>query len=109
MNGVANATDSTVPEPFQRFNAASTYTIKYGDLDGLLRASVLNTGRSNREKADAPVAKTGTRMKQTGVKTSTVNEGNRFMFEAFKNDEENQQLLGAIRTSLEKIPTEVPL
>ena len=59
ISQVANATDSTVPEPFQRFDAASTYTIKYGDLDGLLRASVLNTGRSNREKADAPVAKTG--------------------------------------------------
>ena len=109
INGVANATDSTVPGPFQRFNAASTYTIKYGDLDGLLRASVVNVGRSTREKAEPPVAKTGTRMKQTGVKTSTVNEGNRFMFEAFKNNEENQQLLGAIRTSLEKIPTEVPL
>ena len=109
MHGMANAAESTVPGPFQRFNTASTYTIKYGDLDGLLRASVVNVGRSNREKAEAPVAKTGTRMKQTGVKTSTVNEGNRFMFEAFKNNEENQALLGAIRTSLEKIPTEVPL
>ena len=109
MNPVANAMDSAVPEPFQRFNAGSTYTIKYGDLDGLLRASVVKTGRSTREKAEAPVAKTGTRMKQTGVKTSTVTEGNRFMYEAFKNNEDNLQLLGAIRNSLEKIPAEVPL
>lgn len=106
---VADATDSAVPEPFQRFNAASTYTIKYGDLDGLLRASVVNTGRSTREKAEPAVAKTGTRMKQTGVKRSTVTEGNRFMYEAFKANEENLELLGAIRNSLEKIPAEVPL
>jgi Protein of unknown function, DUF547 len=104
----ANSLDSTVPDPFQRFDAGSKLTIDYRDLDSLLDTVVLNTGRSDRKKADAYQAQTGTRMK-VKVNRATVNEGNRFYYEVFENSTENQQTLHRIRTRLENIPSVVPL
>jgi hypothetical protein len=101
---------ATVPEPFSGFDPASIYTIKYDDVDAFLRAAVIDTGRSNREKAEPDQAKTGTRMK-VKVKRSTINEGNRFVYEAFEGDDNapNREMLKAMRQSLEQIPTAAPL
>jgi len=108
INAVANNLESAVPDPFQRFDADSKLTIDYRDLDSLLDTVVLDTGRSNREKADSVHAQTGTRMK-VKVNRATINEGNRFYFEAFENNPENQQILHKIRYRLENLPTVVPL
>jgi len=69
---------------------------------------VLNTGRSDRKKADPIRAQTGTRMKNK-VNRATVNEGNRFYYEVFENSPDNQQTLHKIRTRLDSIPSVVPL
>jgi hypothetical protein len=102
------AAESTVPEPFQRFNTDSRYSINYADLNTVFKRLVVNTGRSNREKAEPVQAKTGTRMKPN-VKRYTVNEGNRFYYEVFTNDENATQYLLGIQENLEALPTEAPL
>lgn len=108
FNALANSLDSIVPDPFQRFDADSKLTIDYRDLDSLLDTVVLNTGRSDRKKADPVRAQTGTRMKNK-VNRATVNEGNRFYYEVFENNPQNQQTLHKIRTRLENIPSVVAL
>jgi hypothetical protein len=108
INALAGNLDSTVPDPFQRFDADSKLTIDYRDLDSLLDAVVLNTGRSDRKKANSVHAQTGTRMK-VKVNRATVNEGNRFYFEVFEDSAENQKTLHGIRTRLENLPTVMPL
>lgn len=105
-SGIALA--STVPEPFQGFDNSSKYVIKYDDLTAMLRTVVVDVGRSTREVADPTQAKTGTRMKAK-VKRATVNEGNRFYFETFKDNEEARLLLLGIRDSLAALPDEAPL
>jgi len=105
---MANATESAVPEPFQRFDATSSHTINYDDLTAVLNAVVLDVGRSSRERVAPSHAKTGTRM-QTRVQRSTINEGNRFYFETFVDNEAGQQTLSNIRKSLEQVPADVPL
>jgi len=104
----ANAAEPAVPDPFQRFDADSRLTIDYADLNSLLGTVVLDTGRSTRKKAASTHAQTGTRMKMS-VNRATVNEGNRFLFEIFDDNEENQQVLRTIRDRLEKLPTATPL
>jgi len=105
---IANAANSTVPEPFQRFDADSKYAINYDDLTAMLRTVVVDVGRSSREKVAPSQAATGTRMKAS-VKRSTLNEGNRFYYETFEGNEEAQQLIRGIQKSLEQVPTEVSL
>ena len=99
---------ASVPGPFQRFDPASPFVINYADLDVLLKMMVVDVGRSSRERADPTQAKVGTRMKMS-VNRSTISEGNRFYFEEFKGNEDNQKLLLSMRTSLEQLPNEVPL
>ena len=108
INAGANAADSTVPGPFQRFDDESRLTINYADLDSLLEAVVLDTGRSNRKKASSSQTQTGTRMK-VSVNRATVNEGNRFYFEIFRDNEGNQKTLHSIRKRLEYIPAATQL
>ena len=108
ISAVANVADSTVPDPFQRFDDESGLTIDYTDLNSLLETVVLNTGRSNRKKAGSSQAKTGTRMK-VSINRATVNEGNRFYFEVFEGNEKNQQTIRKIRNRLENIPAANPL
>jgi len=103
-----SATNSTVPEPFQGFDADSKYAIKYDDLTSVLKTVVVDVGRSSREKVAPSQAKTGTRMKAS-VKRSTLNEGNRFYYETFEGNDEAQQLLRGIQKSLELVPAEVSL
>lgn len=104
----ADAQLTTVPEPFRGFDPASTYVIKYNDVDGFLKAAVVDVGRSKREKAEPTQPKIGTRMK-VQVKRETVNEGNRFMYEAFEDEEQNREYLKKLRSSLEEIPSLVPM
>jgi len=104
----AYAAESPVPDPFQRFDNSSSYTINYDDLTNLLKTVVVDTGRSTREKAAPTQAATGTRMKAK-VKRSTMNEANRFYFETFANNPEARQLIGAIQKSIEQVPGEVSL
>ena len=104
----AYAAGSTVPEPFQRFDDASKYTINYDDLTSILRMAVVDVGRSTREKAAPSRAATGTRMKAS-VKRSTVNEGNRFYYESFADNEEARNVLSAIQKSIEQAPSQVAL
>ena len=104
----ADGTLSAVPEPFKGFDPDSKLKIDYTDLDSLLDTVVLYTGRSDRTKAPHARAATGTRMK-VKVNRSTVNEGNRFYFEAFGNNPENLQTLAKIRKRLESIPSNVAM
>ncbi|MGB5487900.1 MAG: DUF547 domain-containing protein [Lysobacterales bacterium] len=108
INAIANTTVSTVPEPFRGFDDNSKLTIDYRDLDSLLDTVVLNTGRSDRKKAARSQSETGTRMK-IAVNRATVNEGNRFYFEVFDDNAENQQTLIKIQKRLENIPRAMPL
>lgn len=108
IGGQPSAAESVVPEPFQRFDANSDYTISYDDFTALLNILVVNTGRSTREVVAPTRAKTGTRMKAK-VKRQTANEGNRFYYEEVAKNEGSKQLLLNIQTSLEQIPDEAPL
>ena len=108
ISQVAATAASSVPEPFQRFDAASKYKITYDELSAVLKMVVVDTGRSSREKAEATRAKTGTRMK-VNVKRTTINEGNRFYFELFRDDENARELMLGIQNSLAAVPSEAPL
>lgn len=104
----AQAELTTVPEPFAGFKADSTYNIKYDDVNELLLKTVVNTGRSSRERAAPNRASTGTRMRTT-IKRATANEGNRFYFEVFQGDDEASALLSQLKTNLEMVPDQVEL
>ena len=106
-SGITVAAESEVPEPFQGFNNDSKYTINYDDLTDILRMAVVNVGRSTREKAAPSQSATGTRMK-TSVKRTTMNEGNRFYYETFDNNEDAQKILTGIQKSLEEVPSGAP-
>jgi len=106
--GAAGAADSSVPEPFRGFDAASGYTINYDDLDALLNVAVFNAGRLNGDKIAQAVARTGSRITKK-FKSTTVYDGNGFYFEAFAASEENRRVLHNIRESLEQVPCEVAL
>jgi hypothetical protein len=108
INAVANTTATSVPEPFRGHDENSKLTIDYRDLDSLLDTVVLYTGRSDRKKASSTQSTTGTRMK-ISVNRATINEGNRFYYEVFVNNDQNQQTINKIRTRLENIPAAVPL
>lgn len=105
--GVAHAADSAVPEPFQGFDDTSKYAINYDDLTAILKTVVVDVGLSTRRVAQPAPDVTGTRMKAKIKKTA--NEGNRFYFETFKDDEEAQQFLRDLQKSLEELPAEAPL
>lgn len=107
MSQVVSA-DSTVPAPFQGFDENSKYVITYNDLTTLLKTVVVDVGRSTRSVAQPTRAKTGTMMKSK-VKRTTADEGNRFYFETFEDNDAGRQLLRTIRDSLEQLPTEVSL
>jgi hypothetical protein len=101
-------TSSDVPEPFWDFDPASEFTINYADVDAILGAMVVNTGRSSREKLQPAPAQTGTRLKAR-IRRTTASEGNRFHFEAFKANEQYQQMLREVRQDLEDIPDQIAL
>lgn len=97
-----------LPEVFQGDTPDSELSIDYKDLDTLLRATVLYTGNSDRSKAEKSVSRTGTRLK-ANFDRLTINEGNRFYFETFKDNEKFRELLGKLRVGLEQVPSEIAL
>ena len=105
---VGNASEATVPEPFRGFDNSSSYTINYDDLTAILKAVVVDVGRSTREVAQPAQAKIGTRMKAK-VKRLTAGEGNRFYYETFQDNEASKQFLREIQKDLEQLPSEAPL
>jgi len=105
--GAVNADEPAVPEPFQRYDDSSKYTINYDDLTALLKTVVVDVGRSTRRVAQEAPDVTGTRMKSKVKRTA--NEGNRFYFETFKDEEEAREYLRSIQDSLEQLPAEAPL
>lgn len=107
LDELANAAGSTVPEPFQGFDNDSNYAISYDDLTLLLRTVVVDVGRSTRKLAQPAADVTGTRMKVKVKKTA--NEGNRFYFETFEDEDGAREYLVNIQKSLEALPTEAPL
>lgn len=104
----ADAGGSAVPEPFRGHEPGSKFSISYGDVDAILKYMVVNVGRSSRDVAPPPRAKTGTRMRAK-VSRSTLTEGNRFYFEEFKANEDYVKALHNVRLSLEAIPGRMPL
>ena len=100
--------DTNVPEPFQGFDENSKYVINYDDLTAVLKTVVVDVGRSTRKVVKPSQAKTGTMMKSK-IRRTTAEEGNRFYFETFEDNEAGRQFLSDIRDSLEQLPTEVSL
>ena len=108
LQETANAAESEVPEPFQGFDEQSKYSITYEDLSNLLLSVVVDVATSKREVAQPAKQITGTRMK-VKVNKLTVNEGNRFFYEAFEDNEAGRQYLLEIQKNLEALPSEAPL
>lgn len=102
------AVAAQVPEPFQGSDESSNYAISYDNLNVLLDAVVIDIGRSSREKAPRQTSKTGTRLKGK-VNRWTVNEGNRFFFETFVDNESAQRQLEEIRKGIENATAQVGL
>ena len=102
-----HADASDVPEQFRGHDESSTMSVNYDDLTALLKVVVADIGRSRRKDARPADDITGTRMKPKV--SMTANEGNRFYYETFEDDEEAQQFLIGIQKSLEQLPTEVAL
>ena len=107
LSGASQADEKNLPEVFQGYDRSSTYEINYDDYTYLLRASVLNAGRSSRAIAKSNKAKTGTRLR-ANINKLTALEGNRFLYESFKKDEHKKHFRN-ISESLQKVPSEVPL
>jgi hypothetical protein len=107
LSVAVDSADAEVPEPFQGFDDTSRYSVNYDDLTDLLSTVVLDKGRSNRRIPKQPPNITGTYMKARVKKSA--NEGNRFFYEAFKDDEEARQLLRDMQISLLQIPESRPL
>jgi hypothetical protein len=107
FTATGNAAINELPEIFKGDTPGSSFEISYDDLDALLKASVLETGKSNRASAKQGKAPIGTRLR-VNINKLTALEGNRFIFESYKEDEQ-KVLLTNIRKSLEKLPSEADL
>ena len=84
---------------FRGYDEASTYSVSYEDLSLLLSKAVFDTGRSTRKLAEEPPDITGTRMKSK-VNRLTQGEGNRFLYESFRDNEDGKNYMRAIQRSL---------
>jgi hypothetical protein len=102
------AAASQVPEPFQASDEGSNYAIGYENLNTLLDAVVVDMGRSDRSKAPREQQPTGTRLK-VKINRWTINEGNRFYYEAFVDNETARQQLDEVKQGIENATAEVGL
>lgn len=102
------ATASDVPEQFQGFDENAKYALSYENFNTMLDAVVVDIGRSDRAKAPQEKQATGTRLKAK-VNRWTVNEGNRFFFETFVDNETAQLQLEAIKEGIENATSQVNL
>lgn len=101
------AETNKVPEPFRGHDDNSVLSISYEDYSAILNISVLNMGKSKRQKAHKSKASIGSRLK-SNRKVFTALEGNRFFFKNFTKPE-NKAVLTKIRKSLEQVPDEAPM
>jgi hypothetical protein len=108
VQGLANAAEQAVPERFQRYDDNSKFVLNYDDLTAMLDTVVVDVGRSDRSKAPPTQAKTGTRA-QVKINRATINEGNRFYFETFVDNEANKQAINATQKGIENATSEVGL
>jgi hypothetical protein len=106
--GSSLAAASQVPEPFQGSDESSNYAIGYDNLNVLLDAVVVDIGRSDRAKAPQVKTATGTRLKEK-VNRWTINEGNRFYYEAFEDNEKARAQLEEIKKGIENATAQVGL
>jgi hypothetical protein len=102
------AAASQVPEPFQGSDEDSNYAISYENLNVLFDAVVVDIGRSNRKKAPREQQATGTRLK-VRVNRWTINEGNRFYYEAFVGNETARAQLDEVKVGIENATAQVSL
>ncbi len=102
------AAASDVPEPFQGSDEDSKYAISYQNMNVLLDALVIDIGRSDRSKAPREAQTTGTRLK-VKVNRWTVNEGNRFYYEAFVDNDNAKLQLEEIKNGIENATSQVGL
>jgi len=102
------AAASQVPEPFQGSDESSNYAIGYENLNMMLDTLVVDIGRSDRGKAPREQLATGTRLK-VKVNRWTVNEGNRFYYEAFVGNETARAQLDEIKKGIENATAQVSL
>ena len=102
MTELAAAT--SLSESFASSTQNSELEIGYSDLDDFLAITVLDVGRSNREKAPRPSGNTGTRLKKR-INRLTALEGNRIYFDNFDNAK-YVEALNAIQESLEILPND---
>lgn len=89
-----------------RNNPSSEYYLDYGDIDYVLRGSVIPMGRSEHKGVWRKTRVTGTRM-QAGNILPTRLEGNRFIFDKLGKDE--VATLEYLRDDLLSIPADIPL
>ncbi len=94
-------------EIFMGYSPYAKFTISYKDYDAILNTFVLPMGKSSRAKAKKTKARVGTRLKNN-ISRLTSLEGNRFLFESFR-DPQYQQLITDIRHSLAALPDTKPL
>lgn len=102
------ATASEVPEPFQGFDENSKYAMSYENLNAMLDVVVVDIGRSDRTRAPREKETTGTRLKAK-VNRWTVNEGNRFFYETFVDNETAKLQLDEVKKGIENATAQVGL
>lgn len=96
--------DASLPT---EYSTSSDYRIRYDDWNLLLSSVVLDTGLSDRRSASRNALRTtGTRIRH-GNYSATAYEGNRVLFNEFK--QEHRESLLAIRKDLEEVPNFIPL
>ncbi|WP_286829070.1 MULTISPECIES: DUF547 domain-containing protein [Kordiimonas] len=103
----ATADEAGVPAPFQGDDPTSTLSIRYDDLSAILKAVVLETGRSDRSRAPRARPAAASRIIRASNSHYSL-EGNRIMFTVLEQDR-NLAVLTAVRKSLEAVPDSLPL
>ena len=86
------------------YKEAPTNIIKYGDLDLLLKQTVLETGRSDHKPARKPTVSTGTRVSYDNIKPSRL-EGNRILFH--QQTDELARVSAELRDAMLEIPSKI--
>lgn len=81
-------------------------SIQYNDWDAVLKATVLDTGRSTRAVGKRDRSQPGTRLTKTNPRM-TRNEGNRVFYHALGDD--NRTYIRQLVTELAAIPTVAPI
>jgi len=99
--------EAAIPVPFQGDDPASSLSIRYDDLSQVLKAVVLEAGRSDRSRASKAQPAAASHIIRAANSHYSL-EGNRVMFSAFEQ-EKNLAVLAAIRKSLEAVPDTLPL